>query len=232
MYCHLGVSDIVSRVQFSRCPLPEALGNTSGHSHCSPRTFRIAQDYIGVTSCTPTTWTVDASDIKIIGLVLAGVKLIDFCFVTADPLAKFCSGPLFDMDLEFLEKSETKWLKKWLRGNVHTVMMFFKRSKLFHSSSEKIPFVRISTSWFLVSTYLIWILEFKLIRSKNKSRAILWVLDTCLMKGLLPFIIILITASLFSKMYNLESSSEECMLMDVLFPFLSDRKFLVSLTWL
>ena len=37
----------------------------------------------------------------------------------------------------------------------------------------------------------------------------------------LPFIIILITASLFSKMYNLESSSKESKLLDVLFRFLS-----------
>ena len=179
----------------------------------------------------PTTRIVDASDTKTIGLVLTGVELIDFDSVTAEPSANFCSCPLFDMDLEFLKKSETIWLK-WLRGNVYTVRRIFKPSKLFHTSSEKLPIVRISTSWFLVSTYLIWILEAQVIGSKNKSRAFLWVLDTCLMKGLLPFIIILITASLFSKMYNFESSSEECMLMDVLFRFLSDRKFLVSLTWL
>ena len=109
---------------------------------------------------------------------------IDFGLVTADPSGKFCPCPLFDMDLEFLEKSETKWLK-WLRGNVSPVMMFFKRSELFHSSSEKLPFARISVSWFLVSTYLIGILGSKLIRSKIKSRVILWVLDTCPMKGLL-----------------------------------------------
>ena len=34
-------------------------------------------------------------------------------------------------------------------------MMFNKRSKLFHSSVEKQPLVRMSASWFLVSTYLI-----------------------------------------------------------------------------
>ena len=138
---------------------------------------------------------------------------IDFGFVTAGSAVKFCSCPLFDMDLEFLEKSETKWLK-WLRGNVYTVRMFFKRSKSFHSSSEKLPLVRISVSWILVSTYLIWILGPKLIWSENKSTVILWVLDTYLMKGLLLFIIVLITASLFSKMWNWESSSEECVLLD------------------
>ena len=76
------------------------------------------------------------------------MEFIDIGFVTAESSAKFCSCPLFDMDLEFLDKSETKWLK-WLRGNVHTVMTFFKRSKLFHSSWEKLHLIRISVSWFL-----------------------------------------------------------------------------------
>ena len=48
----------------------------------------------------------------------------------------------------------------------------------------------------------IWILGSKLILSNNQSRATLWVLDTCLIVGFLPFMIILITASLSSKMYN------------------------------
>ena len=60
----------------------------------------------------------------------------------------------------------------------------------------------ISASWFLVSMYLIWILESRLIRSNNQSRATLWVLETCLIVGLLPFIIILIAASLSSNTYN------------------------------
>ena len=49
---------------------------------------------------------------------------------------------------------------------------------------------------------LIWILGSKLIRSNNQSRATLWVLETCFIVGLLPFIIILITASLSSNTYN------------------------------
>ena len=57
----------------------------------------------------------------------------------------------------------------------------------FHSSPEKLPLVRMSASWFLVSTYLIWILGSKLILSKNQSRATMWVLDTCLFVGLRPF---------------------------------------------
>ena len=62
----------------------------------------------------------------------------------------------------------------------------------------------------LVSTYLIRILGSKLILSNSKSRATLWVLDTCLIVVLLPLIIILITASLSSKMYNWDSPWEEC----------------------
>ena len=40
---------------------------------------------------------------------------------------------------------------------------------------------------FWVSTYLNWILGSKLIRSNNLSRATLWVLETCIIVGLLPF---------------------------------------------
>ena len=50
--------------------------------------------------------------------------------------------------------------------------------------------------------YLIWILESKLILSNYQSRATLWVLETCLTVGLLPFMTILITASLSSNTYN------------------------------
>ena len=41
-----------------------------------------------------------------------------------------------------------------------------------------------------------------LVRSHNQSRATLWVLDTCLIVGLLPLKIIWITASLSSNTYN------------------------------
>ena len=57
--------------------------------------------------------------------------------------------------------------------------------------------------------YLIWILRPKLIRSINQSRATLWVLETCLIVGLLPLMIILITASLSSNTYNKASWWEE-----------------------
>ena len=72
----------------------------------------------------------------------------------------------------------------------------------FHSSRVKFPLVKMSASWFLVSMYLIWILGSRLIRSNNQSRTTLWVLETCLIVGLLPFIIILIAASLSSNTYT------------------------------
>ena len=76
-------------------------------------------------------------------------------------------------------------------------------------TQKMIPFITWNFPWsvclrvgFLESMYLIWILESKLIRSNNRSRATLWVLEKCLIVGLLPFMIILITASLSSKTYN------------------------------
>ena len=75
-----------------------------------------------------------------------------------------------------------------------------------------------SASWFLVSMYLMWILRCKLIVSNNQSRASLWVLETCLIVGLLPFMIILITASLSSKICNIHS-------------FLTDRSPCTGLLW-
>ena len=61
----------------------------------------------------------------------------------------------------------------------------------------------------LVSMYYIWILGSKLILSNNQSRATLWVLETCLIAGLLQFMIILITASLSSNTYNKASWRKE-----------------------
>ena len=58
-------------------------------------------------------------------------------------------------------------------------MISNKHRKWFHSSLEKLPLVRMSASWFLVSTYLIWILWSMLILSNNQSSATLWVLDFC-----------------------------------------------------
>ena len=89
-------------------------------------------------------------------------------------------------------------------------MMFSRCKRWFLSSRVKLPLVNMSASWFLVSTYFIWILGPKLILSNNRSSATLWVLETCLIVGFLPLIIILITASLSLKMYNWDSPWEEC----------------------
>ena len=92
------------------------------------------------------------------------------------------------VNLEFLaQQVELKWL------------MLNKQRRLFHSSRVKFPSVKMSAIWCFVSMFLIWILGSKLILSNNQSRETLWVLDTCLVVGLLLLIIILITASLSSK---------------------------------
>ena len=67
------------------------------------------------------------------------------------------------------------------------------------SSRVKCPFVKMSASWFLKSTYLIWMLGSGLILSSNQSRATLLVLETCLSVGSPPSMIILIAASLSSR---------------------------------
>ena len=78
-------------------------------------------------------------------------------------------------------------LLKWLQENIKKFMMLNQRRRWFHSSRVELPLVSMSASWFLVSTYLIWIFGSKLILSNNQSSATLWVLDTCLIAGLLPF---------------------------------------------
>ena len=69
------------------------------------------------------------------------------------------------------------------KRTLEKLSMLNKRRRWFHSSREKLSLVRMSASWFLVSTYLIW----------------LWGLDTCLTVWLRPSIIILMTASLSSE---------------------------------
>ena len=85
-----------------------------------------------------------------------------------------------------------------------------KHRRWFRSSRVKCPFVKMSASWFLESTYLIWMLGSGLILSNNQSRATLLVLETCLGAGSLPSMIILIAASSSSKMYNTAPLWEEC----------------------
>ena len=118
------------------------------------------------------------------------------------------------MALCFPIGSERKSLT-WPQENIEKLMMLNKRGRWFHSSRVKLCLVRMSASWFWVSTYLIWVFGSKLILSNNQSSATLWVLDTCLIVGLRPLIIMLIAASLSSKIFNKASLREEFMFEEI-----------------
>ena len=102
---------------------------------------------------------------------LLATKLIGLRLATARPSLEVLSCFLLDITLCFL------FWRKWLHENIEKFMMFNNLRRWSHSSRVKLPLVGMSASWFLVSTYLIWIRESKLIRSNNQSRATLWVLD-------------------------------------------------------
>ena len=89
-------------------------------------------------------------------------------------------------------------LMKWLQENIEKLIILNNRSNV----SEVVLGVNMCDLD----------LGSKLILSNNQSSWSLWVLDTCPIVGLLPLIIILITASLSSKMYNWDSPWEECVL--------------------
>ena len=76
--------------------------------------------------------------------------------------------------------------------------MLNKRRKLFHSSRVKLSLFKMSASWCCQCTWSDFVGS-RLILSNNQFKATLWAQDTCLIVGLLPLIIILITASLSSK---------------------------------
>ena len=105
----------------------------------------------------------------------------------------------------------------FLRSFRHHIRTIFRTEMANVEQTQKmIPFITcdisfafISASWFLGSLYLIWIMASPLILSKSQSRATLWVLDTCLIVGLLPLTVVLITASLSSNTYNKASWWED-----------------------
>ena len=117
-----------------------------------------------------------------------------FC-LTSSP---FCSYILFAIVLRHLIQLELSAQKVELK-----LLMWSKWRRLFHSSHVEFPQVKMSASWCLVSMYRIWILQSRLNLLKQPTKATLWVLDTCLIEGLRPLIIILITAALSSKTYNI-----------------------------
>ena len=88
-------------------------------------------------------------------------------FIIGGDFAVTRSSPKSCWDCFAIVSEQTAELK-WLILNKH--------NRWFHSSRVKLPLVRMSASWFLVSMYLIWILGSRLIRSINQSRATLWVL--------------------------------------------------------
>ena len=123
-------------------------------------------------------------------------------FATADPSFRLLSWTLFDIHGALLLDRFRKIIVKMATGKQLKDLWFLtKKRRRFYSYRVKFLLVNMSASWFLVSTYLIWILGSKLILSNNHSRATLWVLETFLILGLRPLIIIFITASLSSKMY-------------------------------
>ena len=131
-----------------------------------------------------------------------------FAFAISKPCEEL-SWDLFDIsDCYLAERKDACW-KSGCRKNMVSFMMLKRCNKLCHSLRVKLPFVRMSASWFWDSTYSIWIFASKFILSNNQSRATLWVRDTCLVVGLLPLTIIFITASLSSKMYNCDSFTGE-----------------------
>ena len=88
--------------------------------------------------------------------------------------------------------------------------------------------VNMSASWCLVSTYLIWICGPTLILSNNQSGATLWVQDTSLFDGLLHLMIILITASLFSKMSSIGPIREDFALDQTLTNITPNKNFVLG----
>ena len=113
---------------------------------------------------------------KLTGLAVAWT--VGFGSAIGEPSLELVSWPLFDMALCFSIGSERK-LQKWLQENIEKLIMLNKRTRWFHSSRVKCALVSMSASWFLVSTYLIWIFGSELILSNNQSSATLWVLFRC-----------------------------------------------------
>ena len=122
--------------------------------------------------------------------VVDPAKVFETKFIVALDYARTLSSPVPSCVLFAIVCSSLLELK---------LLILTKRRRLFHSSRVKFPLVSMSASWFLVSMYLIWILGSRLILSNNQSNATLWVRDTCLIVGFLPFVLILITASLSFK---------------------------------
>ena len=93
---------------------------------------------------------------------------------------------------------QTGWAEmvRWKLCNVYDIE---QTQKIIPFITNEIVFRQDVDELVLKSTYLIYFLGSNLILSNNQSSATLWVRNTCLIVGLLPFIIILITASFCAK---------------------------------
>ena len=79
----------------------------------------------------------------------------------------------------------------------------------FHSSRVKLPLVNMSAIWFWCPHIWLGSLDLNWFCRTTNPNATRCVLEKCVIVGLLPLMIILITASLSSKMYNWDSPWEE-----------------------
>ena len=81
--------------------------------------------------------------------------LVALAFATGDLSLEFVSCPRFDMapiTQRWLVWQRERKLLRWLPECVGQLMMLNKHKRWFHSSLEKLPLVRMSASWFWVST--------------------------------------------------------------------------------
>ena len=96
-------------------------------------------------------------------------------------------------------------LKFWEQKSKVKCLMLNKWRRLFHSFSQYVCEVGV---WCRHIWFESWVVS-RLILSNNQSRTTLWVLDTCLIVGLPLAMIILITASLSSKIYSIAPNWED-----------------------
>ena len=105
-------------------------------------------------------------------------RFTGLAFAVGEPSFGVVYCPRFDMaPITVRSLTFERKLLKWLQEYIEKLIKLNKHRRWFHSLFEKLPLVRMSASWFLVSAYVIWILGSKLILSNNQSGATLWVLD-------------------------------------------------------
>ena len=140
----------------------------------------------------------EEESLSCVQIVFLEIKHVGLGFATASSSPVFLSCILSDMVFAFSIE------RKWLQENKEKFMMLNKRRRwVHHSSRVKLSFgqhVSQVGSWCQHIWSRFW--GPKLILSNNQSSATLWVLDTCLIIGLRPLMIILITDPLSSRMYS------------------------------